>query len=365
MTPPRRIIHVDMDCFYAAVEVRDDPSLRGLPVAVGGSSQRGVLTTCTYEARAFGVHSAMPVFLAREKCPGLIVVPTRFEVYRAESARVRGILADFTPLVEPLSLDEAYLDVTHHARPATEIAREIRGRIQAETGGLTASAGISVNKMLAKVASDWRKPDGQFTIPPERVAEFVRGLPVRKIHGVGPAASRKLAARGVETCADLQAWSRDELMQEFGKFGWVLYDRCRGVDERPVSPRRERKSMSNERTFARNLETLEECAAQLEELHTELMGDLAKLTPEKRATVSGLVCKLKFSDFRRTTAESAEAADQVESFAAFEELLRIGWRRRQGRAVRLLGAGVRFATEDEETPVADETKEVQAELFAV
>ncbi len=362
--PPRRIIHVDMDCFYAAVEVRDEPSLRGLPVAVGGSSQRGVLTTCTYEARAFGVHSAMPVFLAREKCPDLIVVPTRFDVYRAESARVRGILGEYTSLVEPLSLDEAYLDVSHHARPATAIAREIRARIKAETGGLTASAGISVNKMLAKVASDWRKPDGQFTIPPDRVSEFVRDLPVRKIHGVGPAAARRLKARGVETCADLQAWPREDLMREFGKFGWVLHDRCRGVDERPVSPRRERKSMSNERTFARNLETLDECAEQLELLHAELMGDLAKLPPEKRAAIRGLVCKLKFADFRRTTVESAEAAERVEEFAAFGELLRIGWRRRQGRAVRLLGAGVRFATEDEDAQEEEAVGEVQAELFA-
>src|ERR1700733_7638141 len=226
----RKIIHLDMDCFYAAVEMRERPELAGQPIAVGGGSRRGVVTTCNYEARKFGVHSAMPGFQARERCPDLVFLPVRFDLYRAESARIRAILRDYTPLVEPLSLDEAYLDVTGLNRYAWDIAREIRKRIFDETR-LTGSAGIAPNKMLAKIASDWRKPNGQFAITPEQVEAFMRDLPVRKIWGVGPKSAEKFRSQGIRTCADLQQIPMAELMCRHGKWGRELYDLARGHDE--------------------------------------------------------------------------------------------------------------------------------------
>src|SRR5277367_941691 len=226
----RKIIHLDMDCFYAAVEMRERPDLAGQPVAVGGGSRRGVVTTCNYEARKFGVHSAMPGFQAREKCPQLVFLPVRFDLYRAASEKIRAILRSVTPLVEPLSLDEAYLDVTGMDRYAWDIAKEIRHRIFDETH-LTASAGIAPNKMLAKIASDWRKPNGQFAITPDQVDAFVRDLPVRKIWGVGPKSAEKFERQGVRTCADLQQIPMAELMRRHGKWGRELFDLARGHDE--------------------------------------------------------------------------------------------------------------------------------------
>ena len=335
----RKIIHVDMDCFYAAVEEREQPHLCGLPLAVGGAhTRRGVLTTCNYEARKYGVHSAMPTFQALAKCPHLIVVPTRFDLYRAESARIREIFLACTPLVEPLSLDEAYLDVSHLERPATKIAREIRARIHALTG-LTASAGIAPNKMLAKIASDRHKPDGQHTIKPARVAAFMLALPARKIPGIGEVTSGRLAAElGVETCGQLQQFSRADLQARFGKFGYELYDRCRGIDGRPVEPNRIRKSLSNENTYPVNLTTLDECRGRLRELHGELLTDLEK---HGGRAVTKLFVKLRFADFTHTTVERGGTGPD---FAAYEALLDEGWSRREGarRVVRLLGVGVRF-----------------------
>ena len=242
-----------MDCFYAAIELRERPELVGHPVAVGGGSPRGVITTCNYEARAFGVRSAMPGFKARELCPDLIFLPVRFDLYRASSAAIRKILLNYTPLVEPLSLDEAFLDVSALGRYAWDIAKELRGRIFDETA-LTSSAGIAPNKMLAKIASDWRKPNGQFAIPPSKVEDFMRTLPVKKLWGIGPKGAERFASLGIETCGDLQKYSLTEMVQAFGRWGRELYALCRGEDDRPVEPNRIRKSLSNECTYSQNLD---------------------------------------------------------------------------------------------------------------
>ena len=336
----RKIIHVDMDCFYAAVEERERPELRGRPLGVGGArDRRGVLTTCNYEARKYGIRSAMPTFIALERCPQLVIVPTRFDLYRAESARVRAIFLEYTPLVEPLSLDEAYLDVSRLPRPATQIAQEIRARIHAATG-LTASAGVAPNKMLAKIASDLNKPDGQYTLKPAAVAAFMTTLPARKIAGIGEVTAKRLADElGVETCGQLQTYRREQLRERFGKFGAELYDRCRGVDTRPVEPNRIRKSLSNENTFSSNLTSLEECHERLHEIHADLLRDLAKQGPER--VVAKLFVKLRFADFTHTT---VERGGDVPTLEAYHALLTEGWQRREGkkRVVRLLGVGVRF-----------------------
>jgi len=336
MKATRRIIHIDMDCFYAAVEMRERPELAESPLAVGGASGRGVLTTCNYPARAFGVRSAMPVFKARELCPQLVIVPVRFDLYRAASKAVREIFARYTKLIEPLSLDEAYLDVSHLKRPGAEIAAEIRATIHSETG-LTASAGIGPNKLIAKVASDWNKPNGQCVVAPSKVDVFMRALPVRRIWGVGPKSAARLAEQGIETCAQLQTKDKTWLAQEFGSFGLELYDLCRGIDERPVEANRIRKSLSNERTFAHNLESLEECRGELMRQHDEMIQDLRKSAPDRK--IAKLLVKLKFSDFRRTTAEMPGQQPEIKRYL---KLLDEAWGR-SGEPVRLLGIGVRFA----------------------
>ncbi|RYD34079.1 MAG: DNA polymerase IV, partial [Verrucomicrobiaceae bacterium] len=233
MSRDRKIIHIDMDCFYAAIEERENPSLRGKPLAVGGSSRRGVLTTANYEARKYGCRSAMPVFKALELCPHLTLVPVRFDLYRAESSRIRAIFGRFTEIIEPLSLDEAYLDVSHLESSGAVIAREIRAQIREERG-ITASAGIARNKLVAKIASEWNKPDGQHEVTPEEFDAFIAALPVGKLWGVGKKMRGKLAALGVETCADLQRIDKIELARRFGKWGLELWDLARGIDDRPV-----------------------------------------------------------------------------------------------------------------------------------
>ncbi len=336
--PSRAIIHLDMDCFYAAIEVRDRPELRGKPVGVGGArDRRGVLTTCNYEARAFGVHSAMPTFMALQRCPKLIVLPTRFDVYRRESATIRAILQRFTPLVEPLSLDEAYLDVTAHPGAPGPLAEVIRKLIFQKTK-LTASAGIGPNKLVAKIASDLQKPNGQVAILPNDVGEFMAALPVRKIWGIGAVTEQKLQQRGINLCADLLRFTRLQLQEIFGKFGAELYDLARGLDDRPVEPRRERKSLSNEETFSINLETLEACEERLEELYAELMAELAQ--KEDARTITKIFVKLKFADFTRTTIERAGLAP---SLGDYRQLLTEAFAR-TGKSVRLMGVGVRFAS---------------------
>ena len=337
--PSRRIIHLDMDCFYAAIEVRDRPALRGKPIGVGGAhDRRGVLTTCNYEAREFGVRSAMPTFMALQRCPNLIVLPTRFDVYRRETAVIRDILQRFTSLVEPLSLDEAYLDVSEHPGAAGALAQVIRAMIFRKTK-LTASAGIGPNKLVAKIASEINKPNGQLEVTPEEVAKFMNDLPVRKIWGIGPATERKLEQLGIKTCGELHRFSRIDLQQLFGRFGVELYDLCRGVDDRQVEPDRPRKSLSTEETFSTDLHSLRQCEEQIGQLFAELMAELAQKEPQR--VVKKIFLKLKFSDFTRTT---VERAGLELSFNSYQSLLSEGYAR-TGKPVRLIGVGVRFAEE--------------------
>src|SRR5246500_4757424 len=336
-----------MDCFYAAIEVRDRPSLRGKPVGVGGArDRRGVLTTCNYEARKFGVRSAMPTFMALQRCPNLIVLPTRFDVYRREAAVIRGILHRFTSLIEPLSLNEAYLDVTAYPSAPGPLGHEIRRAIFRETK-LTSSAGVGPNKLIAKIASEINKPNGQFEVKPEQVPEFMKDLPVRKIWGIGEKSERKLEELGVKTCGELQRFSRPELVDVFGKFGVELYDLCRGIDDRPIEPDRPRKSLSTEETFSVDLATLEQCEERLEELYQDLMADLAQ--KESMREITKIFVKLKFNDFTRTTAERAGLAPTLPDFRALlDEAFR-----RTGKPVRLIGAGVRFAETTRENAQLD------------
>jgi DNA polymerase IV len=291
----RKIIHVDMDAFFASVEQRDDPSLRGKPVAVGGSSERGVVAAASYEARKFGVRSAMPSVRAARLCPDLIFRKARFDVYKEVSQQIRAIFLDYTPHVEPLSLDEAYLDVTDDLRgigSATRIAELIRARIRDETG-LTASAGVSYNKFLAKLASDENKPDGLCLIRPGEGAAFVAKLPVRRFHGVGPRGAEKMAALGIETGADLAAKDIAFLRAHFGSFAEYLYRAARGIDLRRVKADRARKSVGGERTFSHDLST----GAALR----EALGDIVEIVWERieRAGARGrtLTLKLKHIDF--------------------------------------------------------------------
>src|SRR5881398_2884259 len=336
-----------MDCFYAAIEVRDRPSLRGKPVGVGGArDRRGVLTTCNYEARKFGVRSAMPTFMALQRCPNLIVLPTRFDVYRREAALIRGILHLFTSLIEPLSLDEAYLDVTAHPGAPGPLAQVIRGTIFRKTK-LTSSAGIGPNKLIAKIASEINKPDGQFEVSPEQVPGFMEKLSVRKIWGIGEKTEKKLEELGVKTCGELQRFSRPDLVDLFGKFGLELYDLCRGIDHRPIEPDRPRKSLSTEQTFAADLTTLEQCEQKLEELYQELMADLAQKESTRR--IAAIFVKLKFDDFSRTTVERARLDP---SLGSYRSLLDEGFGRTK-RNVRLIGIGVRFAETTPESAQMD------------
>ncbi|MDO5658342.1 MAG: DNA polymerase IV [Paracoccus sp. (in: a-proteobacteria)] len=297
--PIRKIVHIDMDAFYASVEQRDNPDLRGKPVAVGGSSRRGVVAAASYEARAFGVRSAMPSVTAARRCPELIFVRPRFDVYRAVSQQIREIFARFTPVIEPLSLDEAYLDLTAHLEPgqsATEVAARIRALIRAETG-LTASAGISYNKFLAKIASDQSKPDGQFVITPARGPDFVATLPVRKFHGIGPATTRKMQALGIETGADLRAQSPDWLERHFGKAGRYYYEVSRGRDHRRVQPHRARKSIGAETTYSADLHGVAAVDTALADLAAKVWGHVTRLGAQGRT----VTLKLRYADFDQLT----------------------------------------------------------------
>lgn len=295
----RKIIHIDMDAFYASVEQRDHPELRGKPVAVGGAALRGVVAAASYEARAYGVRSAMPSVTAKRLCPDLIFVRHRFDVYRAVSGQIRDIFNDYTPLVEPLSLDEAYLDMTDHLWPgqtATQVAREIRARIR-EMTGLTASAGVSYNKFLAKLASDQNKPDGLCVIPPGRGADFVLTLPVGKFHGIGPATAAKMQAMGIHTGADLRAQDLDFLTRRFGKSGRYYWNISRGIDHRRVSPDRIRKSVGAENTYFTDLMTLEEAHDALAPLAEKVWRHVSRNELQGRT----VTVKVKFSDFKQVT----------------------------------------------------------------
>jgi DNA polymerase-4 len=296
----RKIIHIDMDAFYASCEQRDDPSLRGQPVAVGGSSERGVVMAASYEARRFGVCSAMPSVQAARLCPDLVFRKARFDIYRAVSHQIRAIFRDYTPQVEPLALDEAYLDVTEDLRgigSATRIAELIRRRIRDETGGLTASAGVSYNKFLAKIASDHNKPDGLCVIRPGEGAAFVAALPVRRFHGIGPRGAEKMARLGIETGADLAAKDIAFLRANFGAHADYLYRASRGIDLRRVMANRPRKSLGGERTFDRDLSS----GAMLREALDTIIDIVWERIEKSAAKGRTVTLKLKHSDFTSHT----------------------------------------------------------------
>lgn len=295
-----------MDAFYASVEQRDDPGLRGRPVAVGHGARRGVVAAASYEARAFGVRSAMPSTTALRKCPELVFVAPRFDVYRDISNQIRAIFADYTPLIEPLSLDEAYLDVTQNIRglpSASATAAEIRARIFAETG-LTASAGISYNKFLAKLASDHRKPNGQYVITPAAGPSFIETLPVNKFHGVGPVTAGRMNRLGILTGADLKLQTREFLMRHFGKSGAWYYAIARGEDDRAVAPDRPRKSSGSETTFSTDLMESEAIEAEVQAMADEVW-DWCERTGSFGRTVT---VKIKYADFRQITRNRTASA---------------------------------------------------------
>lgn len=341
----RKIIHVDMDAFYASVEQRDNPELRGKPLAVGGAAARGVVAAASYEARKFGVHSAMPSVTAARKCPDLIFVKPRFEVYRAVSQQIREIFAEYTPLIEPLSLDEAYLDVTENLKGmpvATEIALEISAKIKAVTG-LNASAGISYNKFLAKMASDLNKPNGQAVITPKNGPAFVEQLAVKKFHGVGPATAEKMHRLGIETGADLKIQSLAFLTQHFGKSGPYFYGIARGIDNRQVRPDRVRKSIGAEDTFNEDINDLDLATSELRPLAYKVWSYCeAKAFSGKTVTV-----KIKYSDFTQATRSRTTAlpfANGNEIFEVATGLLATVYPFK--RSVRLLGVTLSSLTQD-------------------
>ena len=295
----RKIIHIDMDAFYASVEQRDNPELRGKPVAVGGSRQRGVVAAASYEARRFGVRSAMASSIAIRKCPALIFVKPRFEVYKAVSSQIRSIFAQFTPLIEPLSLDEAYLDVTDYLgsqATATQLAQTIKEQIKQETG-LTASAGVSYNKFLAKLASDYRKPDGLFVIKPHQGLAFVEELKIGQFHGIGHVTATKLNQLGIYTGMDLRQKSEAYLTQHFGKVGHYYYCIARAIDTRPVTPDRERKSVGSETTFEQDLIEYDTLTAELQ----PLVASVWKYCERTAVLGRTVTLKVKYSDFQQIT----------------------------------------------------------------
>lgn len=336
----RKIIHVDMDCFFAAVEMRDNPALRDIPLAIGGSRvRRGVISTANYPARKFGVRSAMPTATALKLCPHLTLLPGRFDAYKEASAHIREIFSRYTALIEPLSLDEAYLDVSnspHCHGSATLMAQEIRATIYRETG-LTASAGIAPIKFLAKIASDLNKPNGQYVITPEAVPEFLKTLPLSKIPGVGKVSAGKLEEMGLRTCADVQNSDLAQLLKRFGKFGRVLWERSQGIDEREISSERQRKSVGVERTLAEDIHDWAQCEAIIEQqLYPELERRLASVKPDLLIARQGV--KLKFNDFQLTTQEHVWPKLNKEDLIA---TARKTWdERRGGRGVRLVGLHV-------------------------
>jgi DNA polymerase-4 len=330
---------VDVDAFYASVEQRDNPALRGKPVAVGGSRERGVVAAASYEARKFGVRSAMPSVTARRKCPDLIFVKPRFDVYKEVSLQICAIFAVYTAIVESLSLDEAYLDVTENLQgiaSATEIAEQIRAKIRAATQ-LTASAGVSYNKFLAKLASDYRKPDGLFVITPAMGPSFVESLPVKRFHGVGPATAARMKELGILTALDLKAKDEAFLLKHFGKAGRHFYCVCRGIDHRPVLPNRIRKSVGAENTFLRDLTSLDDMRTELGPL-VDKVWRYCESTGVRGRTVT---LKVKFADFQiitRSRSRAAPISDRSTLASISAELLAAQFPLRKG--VRLIGVSI-------------------------
>ena len=331
----RKIIHIDMDCFFAAVEMREDPALREIPLAIGGASdRRGVIATCNYQARRYGVRSAMATAYALRLCPQLKVIPGRMALYQQVSTELRAIFERYAERVEPLSLDEAYLDVSDSPLlhgSATLIAEAIRADIRRELG-LTASAGVAPNKFLAKIASDLNKPDGLFVLRPEQVAEFVAHLPLLQIPGVGSKTAQRLATLGLHNGADVLSYPPHELLRQFGKCGQMLLQRVRGIDERPVEVSRVRKSVGVELTLPQDLQQMSEALTILGRLEADLRRRLGRHSPEGEIVRQGV--KLKFADFQQTTVErSSERLDR----ALLLQLLQQAWSRGEGKGVRLLG----------------------------
>jgi DNA polymerase-4 len=332
----RKIIHIDMDAFYASVEQRDNPELRGKPVAVGGSGERGVVMAASYEARRFGIKSAMPSVSARRRCPELIFVKPRFDIYRVVSHQVREILAAYTPLIEPLSLDEAYLDVTENRKAissATEIAERIRARIRSETG-LTASAGVSYNKFLAKMASDERKPDGLFVITPRMGPAYVETLPVGRFHGIGPVTRARMERLGIRNGGDLKAQALLFLQQQFGKAGAYYYALARGIDERLVCANRIRKSIGAENTFNADLFTFAQACVALQPLIAKVWAYCGESSLRGRT----VTLKAKYADFQQVTRSrtchapfASQAAIDTAVYTLLESLFPVS------KGIRLLG----------------------------
>ncbi|QDP00720.1 DNA polymerase IV [Thalassotalea sp. PS06] len=339
----KKIIHIDMDCFYAAVEMRDNPALQDIPIAIGGSSKRGVIATCNYPAREFGVRSAMPVAHALRLCPDLTMVKGRMSVYKEVSGQIRGIFQRYTDLIEPLSLDEAYLDVTdspHCHGSATLIAEQIRKDIQQELN-LTASAGVAPCKFVAKIASDENKPNGICVIKPEQVRDFVAELDLKKIPGVGPKTLERLHQKGLRTGADVRRHSLEDIQQWFGKFGGSLYERCQGIDNREVKTDRVRKSLGIETTLAENIDSESECLQVLTSLLPKFEQRLHK-ADEQAICRQGI--KVKFADFTQTTVDQSCAQLTPELFPS---LLKEALSRGQGKPVRLLGIHVGFSAKQD------------------
>ena len=336
----RKIIHVDMDCFFAAVEMRDNPALRDIPIAIGGSRvQRGVISTANYPARKFGVRSAMPTAMALKLCPHLTLLPGRFEAYKEASLHIREIFSRYTSLIEPLSLDEAYLDVTdsvHCHGSATLMAQEIRQTIFNELN-LTASAGVAPVKFLAKIASDLNKPNGQYVITPDEVPAFLKTLPLGKIPGVGKVSAAKLESMGLRTCEDVQRSDLAMLLKRVGKFGRVLWERSQGIDDRDVNSERLRKSVGVERTLSEDIHDWSECETIItEQLYPELERRLSKVKPDLLIARQGI--KLKFNDFQQTTQEHVWPRLNKDDLIATAKK---AWEeRRGGRGVRLVGLHV-------------------------
>ncbi|RTE54622.1 DNA polymerase IV [Arenibacter aquaticus] len=355
--PQRKIIHVDMDAFYASVEQMDDPNLKGKPIAVGGAEKRGVVAAASYEARKFGVRSAMSGFMAKRNCPELIFVPPRFPRYKEISLKIRNIFFDYTDLVEPLSLDEAYLDVTLNKKgnpSASLIAAEIRQRILEEVG-LTASAGISINKFIAKVASDYNKPNGQKTVNPEEVLAFLEQLEIRKFYGVGKVTADKMYHLGIFTGNDLKSKSLEFLQMHFGKSGSYYYQVVRGIHNSPVKPNRIPKSVGAERTFNENLSSEIFMLERLEHIAIELEKRL------KKSKISGktITLKIKYSDFTLQTRSKTLPYYIAEKSLILETTKELLYQDRLNNSVRLLGISISNLNTDRNKPLEEKSLSVQ------
>ncbi|CDL86181.1 DNA polymerase IV [Xenorhabdus cabanillasii] len=335
----RKFIHIDMDCFFAAIEMRDDPFLKEIPIAIGGSiEERGVISTANYVARKFGIHSAMSTARACKLCPPLKIIPPRMQLYEEVSLQVHEIFSRYTDLIEPLSLDEAYLDVTNcHScyGSATLIAQKIRKSIFEELN-LTASAGIAPIKYLSKIASDLNKPNGQFVITPEEVDQFVLALPLRKIPGIGPKTEKRLLDMGLKTCGDVRQYDFGTFIKEFGKFGLMIWERCHGLDDNSICVDMPRKSVGVEITLPKDIYTWAECKAIIEQLYPELIKRLEKYSTELKISRQGI--KFKFDDFYLTTHEHMYP---ILDLGDLLFIARDTWNsRREGRGVRLVGIHV-------------------------